>query len=85
MLIPENLEETILELRMNDPQCQQLLEKSYALSEQYFQVMESLNPADRELIQQYLALCEDVEDRTVQLVAAHYATHGATAFVNTEL
>ena len=85
MLIPENLEETILELRMNDPQCQQLLEKSYALSEQYFQVMESLNPADRELIQQYLALCEDIEDRTAQLVAAHYATHGATAFVNTEL
>ena len=85
MLIPEDLEQTILQLRKNDPQCQQLLEKSYALSEKYFQILESLDPADRACLQQYRDLCEDLEDRTAQLIAAHYAVHGATVFVNTQL
>lgn len=85
MLIPEKLEETLLYLRKNDPQCQELLEKSYGLTEQYFQILESLDPADRACLQQYRDLCEDLEDRTVELVAAHYAIHGAAALVNTEL
>ena len=85
MLIPENLEETILHLRENDTQCQELLEKSCALSEEYFRALESLDPAIRACVQQYYELCEDLEDRTVQLIAAHYAVRGATAFVNTEL
>ncbi len=85
MLIPENLEEIVLYLRKNDTQCQKFLEKSRALSVQYFRILESLAPDDRACLQQYLDLCEDLEDRTAQLLAAHYAIHGATAFVNTEL
>ena len=85
MLIPENLEETIFHLRENDTQCLNLLEKCCALSEKYFQILESLDPADRACLQQYRDLCEDLEDRTAQLIAAHYAIHGAAVFVNTEL
>ena len=85
MLIPENLEEIIFQLRANDPQCLELLEKSCALSEKYFQALESLDPANRACVQQYHELCEDLEDRTAQLIAAHYAIHGAAAFVNIEL
>ena len=84
MLVPVNLEETIMNLRANDAQSQELLKKSELLSQEYFRVLESLDAADRACVQQYLDLCEDLEDRTVQLVAAHYATCGTTAFVNTE-
>ena len=84
MLIPENLEQTIRNLKANDPQFQLLLEKSYLLSVEYFRVLESLDPADRAWIQQYHDLCEDLEDRIVGLVAAHYATHGASVLVNSE-
>ena len=84
MLIPDNLEETILHLRENDTQYQELLDKCCALTEEYFRVLESLHPNDRACLQQYRDLCEDLEDRTVQLIAAHYAIHGATAFVNTQ-
>ena len=82
MLIPENLEETVLRLRKNDPQCQEMLEKCCALSEEYFRIVESLDPESRACLQQYLDLCEALEDRTLQLIAAHYATHGTTVFVN---
>ena len=85
MLIPDDLEQTIQNLRANDSRCRELLGKSYALSERYFQVLESLSPAGRACVQQYCDLCEDLEDRTVQLIAAHYAIHGAAAFVNTEV
>ena len=84
MLIPEDLEKTIQLLRSNDAQCQELLEKSYALSEQYFRILESLNPVDKAYLQQFQDLFEDLEDRTLQLIAAHYAIHGAAALVNTE-
>lgn len=85
VLIPDNLEETIQHLRRSDTQCQEFLGKSRALSVEYFRILESLAPADRACLQQYLDLCEVLEDRTVQLVAAHYAIHSATAFVNPEL
>ena len=85
MLIPDNLEETILYLRKNDGQCQVLLEKSNALSQEYFRVLELLDPADRACVQQYHDLCEDLEDRTIQLIAAHYAIYGAVSFINTEM
>ena len=85
MLIPENLEQTVRNLKENDPKIQLLLEKSYLLSVEYFRVLESLDPADRACIQQYHDLCEDLEDRIVGLVAAHYATHGTSMLVNTQL
>ena len=84
MMVPENLEETIMNLRANDAQCQKMLEKSIALSREYFRVLESLNPADRDCVQQYHDLCEDLEDRTVALVAAHYAACGAASYMKTE-
>ena len=59
-------------------------EKSCALSEEYFRDLESLDPAVRACVQQYHELCEDLEDRTVQLIAAHYAVHGANVLVNTQ-
>ena len=82
MLVPDDLEETILHLRENDPQCQELLKKSYALADEYFQILELLGAANRACLQQYRDLCEDLEDRTIQLIATHYAIHGATKFVN---
>lgn len=84
MLVPENLEETIMNLRANDPQCQELLKKSEVLSQEYFRVLESLDSADRACMQQYYDLCEDLEDRTIQLVAVHYAGCGTAVLVNTE-
>ena len=84
MLIPENLEETILHLRENDTQCQELLKKSYVLAEEYFRILESLGPADRACLQQYRDLCGDLEDRTVKLIAAQYAINGANVLVNTQ-
>ncbi|MBE6947369.1 MAG: hypothetical protein E7454_03880 [Ruminococcaceae bacterium] len=84
MLIPENLEKTIQNLRASDPQCREMLEKSYAQSEKYFRILESLTPADRARVQQYHDLCEDLEDRTAQLIAAHYALQSAVDFENTE-
>ena len=84
MLIPENLEETIQYLRKNDPQCQKLLEKSYALTENYFRILEALDPADRACLQEYSDLREDLEDRTAQLLATHYALYGAAVLENTE-
>ena len=85
MLTPDNLEKVIQNLRENDAQCQEMLEKTYALSEKYFQLLESLRAEDRSCMQQYLDLCEELEDRTLQLVASHYALNGATAFVNTDM
>lgn len=85
MLTPENLDETVRCLRRSDTQCQELLKKSRALSEEYFRILESLTPTDRTCLQQYLDLCEDLEDRTIQLVATHYAIHGTGVFVNPEL
>ena len=84
MLVPVNLEETIMNLRANDAQSQEVLQKCEVLSQEYFRVLESLDAADRACVQQYLDLCEDLEDRTAQLIAAHYAACGATAFVNTD-
>lgn len=85
MLVPEDLEEIIQQLRRNDAQCQALLEKSYALSEQYFRILESLDPADKACLQQYQDLCEDLEDRTVQLIAIHYALCGTKVLKDSEL
>ena len=85
MFVPEDLEEMIQQLRRNDAQCQELLKKSYALSEQYFRILESLDPADKACLQEYQGLCEDLEDRTVQLVSIHYAINGTKVLKNTEL
>jgi hypothetical protein len=85
MFVPEDLDEIIQRLRRNDARCQELLEKSYALSEQYFRILESLAPADRDCLEEYLSMCEELEDRTVQLIAAHYAIHGTKVLKDSEL
>ena len=85
MLIPDKLEEIVRDLRANDALCQEMLNKSYALSEEYFRILEALNSADRICLQQYHDLCEDLEDRTLQLVAAYFAVNGATVYANTEV
>lgn len=85
MLTPDNLEEITRNLRAKDAQCQEILEKSYALSEKYFQILDALCDEDKACVQQYLDLCEDLEDRTLQLVAVYYAANGAVQFVNTDM
>ena len=85
MFVPEDLEEMIQQLRRNDVQCQELLKKSYALSEQYFRILEALDPDDRACMREYQGVCEDLEDRTVRLVATHYALTGTKVLKNTEL
>ena len=85
MFVPEDLDEIIQRLRRNDARCQELLEKSYALSEQYFRILESLDPADKACLQEYQGLCEDLEDRTVQLVSIHYAINGTKVLKNTAM
>ncbi len=85
MLVPEDLEEIIQQLRRNDAQCRELLEKSYVLSEQYFRILDSLEPDDKACLLQHQGLCEDLEDRTVQLIAAHYALHGTKVLKDSEL
>ena len=85
VMIPDDLEETIVQLRINDPQCRELVEKCCAMAEEYFRILESLPPDDRACLEQYRDLCEDLEDRTVQLIAAHYALHGTKVLKDSEL
>ena len=85
VFVPEDLDEIIQRLRRNDAQCRELLEKSYVLSEQYFRILDSLEPDDKACLQQHQGLCEDLEDRTVQLIAAHYAIHGTMVLKDSEL
>ena len=82
---PEDLQKRIQQLRRNDARCQELLKKSYALSEQYFRIMESLSPEDRACMQEYQAVSEDLDDRTIQLIATHYALCGTKALRAVEL
>ena len=80
MLVPEKLEETISILRKNDAFYQEKLDKICAMSEDYFRIMGSLNEADREILEQYMELTQELDERTVQLVATHYAIKGATIY-----
>ena len=82
VFVPEDLDEIIQRLRRNDARCQELLEKSY---EQYFRILESLAPADRDCLEEYLSLCEELEDRTVQLVSIHYAINSTKVLKNTAM
>ncbi len=73
MIIQNQLAETIALLRKNDPVYQEILEKIFALNEDYFRIMESLCEKDRESLKQYMDLTDALDERTVRLVAIHYA------------
>ncbi len=73
MIIQDQLAETIVLLRKNDPVYQEILEKIYALNEDYFRIMESLSEKDREILEKYRNLTDALDERTVRLVAIHYA------------
>ena len=80
MFVPDKLEETISILRKNDAFYQEKLHEICAMSEDYFRIMDSLNDVDRKTLEQYMALTEELDERTVQLVATHYALAGAKAY-----
>ena len=80
MLVPDKLEKTVSILRKNDAFYQEKLDKICAMSEDYFRIMESLSKADRESLEQYMELTQEMDERTVQLVATHYALAGARKF-----
>ena len=80
MLVPEKLEETISILRKNDPVYHNILKKIYTLNEDYFRIMESLDETDRKILEQYMDLTDELDERTVQLVATHYALAGANTY-----
>ncbi len=82
MLVPEKLEETVSLLRKNDPVYQKILEKIQALNEDDFRIMEALSEKDREILEQYMNLTDELDERAVQLAAAHYALNGARISVN---
>ena len=80
MLVPEKLEETISILRKNDAYYQEKLDTICAMSEDYFRIMESLSKGDRERLEQYMELTQELDERTIQLVACHYALSGAKTY-----
>ena len=84
MMVPDQLDETILALRKADGEYLALMEQACALSEDYFRILDTLDTADREHLQRYLDLCQDMEDRTVQLVAAYFAINGAAGYKTEE-
>ena len=83
MFVPATLEQTVLRLRNEDADYQALLEQICSMSEEYFRILERLPEADREFLRQYQALSEQLDDRTVCLVATHYAINGTNALQNT--
>ena len=80
MLVPEKLETTISILRKNDTVYQEKLDKICAMSEDYFRIIDSLSKADREILEQYMELTQEMDERTVQLVATHFALAGAKTY-----
>lgn len=85
MMVPDQLDEIVLALRKADGVYLALMEQACALSEDYFRILDTLDTADREHLQSYLDLCQDMEDRTVQLVAVHFAINGAAGYKNEEI
>ena len=82
MMVPDKLDETVLALRKADGEYLALMEQACALSEDYFRILDTLDAADRERLQCYLDLCQDMEDRTIKLVATHFAVNGAADYKN---
>ena len=82
MMVPDKLDETVLALRKSDEEYLALMEQACALSEEYFRILDALNEADRACLQRYSDLCQDMEDRTVELVAAHFALNSAAVYKN---
>ena len=85
MMVPDKLDETVLALRKADGEYLALMEQVCALSEDYFRILDTLDAADREHLQRYMELCQDMEDRTVRLVAMHFAVNGAAGYKNEEI
>ena len=85
MMVPDQLDETILALRKADGEYLALMEQACALSEDYFRILDTLNAADRAIFERYLGLCQDMDDRTIQLVATHFAINGAVGYRNKEM
>ena len=53
-----------------DPDYKELLEQTEAAEAKYDKVMKKLSPADQEIVEEYIALCEDLEHQ--RTIAAWY-------------
>ncbi len=74
-MIPEDYEQRVTALAEQDPYYQKLLEQCRIAELQYLQVLQALPDADRQTIEGYITLCEELSHRSAQLTAEHYAIH----------
>ena len=66
----DNQDKHLLECVKKDPWHRQFLEECRALEPEYLRVMESLPENDREIIEQYITLCQAVDYR--ETVTAYF-------------
>lgn len=52
---------TVQELLEHDPEYKKMMAELAEAEEKYLKVREKLSPEDQEIIEHYIALCEDVE------------------------
>ena len=51
----------VQEILDRDPDFQKMLAQLEVLEEQYQQVLQKLSPADQEIVERYVGLCEELE------------------------
>ena len=51
----------VQELLEHDPEYKQMMAELVQAEEEYLKIMAKLSPEDREIVEHYIALCEDVE------------------------
>lgn len=54
----------------NDPHYEALFQQNLELEKDYLRIMESLCPEDRDLMERYISVCENMEYRKVCLAIA---------------
>lgn len=62
--------ELLMQVVRIDPPYQELYQQNLALEEDYLRIMASLPEADRDLLERYISVCENMEYRKVCLAIA---------------
>lgn len=74
-MIPEDYEQQAAALAEQDPYYQKLLAQCRIAELQYLQILQALPDADRQTIEGYITLCEELSHRSAQLTAGYYSIH----------
>lgn len=80
-MVPENFYQKIPELAEADPMCRSLKDELISVERIYHLVSEKLTEHDRDVIERYISLCEELEYQKTRLASAYYAWAGAKGYV----